>query len=351
MSTPTFGVDNPLTVSQFRSGLGASNSYPLVGPVVINEIMFNPPSPDGIEDNIQDEFVELENLNSFAVPLFDPAAQTNTWGFMNGITYFFPPNISLAAGQTLLVVSFDPQIDLAALAEFRSRYNVSNSVPIFGPYGGHLSNNGERLALYRPDSPLSPPSPDAGFVPYVLVDQINYLPTSPWPAGASGTGLSLQRRIGGAYGNEPANWFVAAPTAGRANTANPFDSNADGLPDAWQLQNFGSINTSLAAPAADPDGDGFNNLQEYLAGTGPKNSASFLKLDSAAVVGAGINLTFTAVAGKTYSVLWSGDLQSGTWSTLVDVAAQNLTGPLTVSDSGNNLNAQRFYRLVTPQAP
>ena len=59
----------------------------------------------------------------------------------------------------------------------------------------------------------------------------------------------------------------------------------------------------------DPDGEGFNNLQEYLAGTNPQDAASFLKLDSAVVAGSGINLAFTAVAGKTYSVLWKGDLR------------------------------------------
>ena len=35
-----------------------------------------------------------------------------------------------------------------------------------------------------------------------------------WPAGTSGTGLSLQRRTLQVYGNDPINWFAAAPTAG-----------------------------------------------------------------------------------------------------------------------------------------
>jgi len=351
MSALSFGVDDPATLDQFRTGTGAANPYPLVGPVVINEIMYYPPSQDGIEDNIQDEYLELENITASSVALFDPAAPTNTWKITGGVSFTFPQNVTLSAGQTLLVVSFDPQLDPVALAEFRSRYNVSNSVPIFGPYGGHLSNNGESIALYRPDSPLLSPSPDAGFVPYVLVEQISYLPIAPWPTGAAGTGSSLQRLIGGAYGNDPANWWVAAPTAGQANTAHPFDSNTDGLPDAWQLQYFGSLSDPNAAPTADPDGDGFNNLQEYLAGTNPRNAASRLKLDSAVVAGSGIDIQFTAVAGKTYSVLWTGSLNNGTWTKLADVPAQSATGPITVTDPDNTLNTQRFYRLVTPQAP
>ena len=351
VSAPSFGVNNPATLTQFRTGQGAVNFYPLVGPVVINEIMFYPPSPNGIEDNIQDEYIELENLDASGVPLFDPASPTNTWQFMNGVTYTFPQNITLPAGQTLLVVSFDPQLDPVALAEFVSRYGVSNNVPIYGPYSGHLANGGESLALYKPDAPLKPPSLDAGYVPYVLVEQINYLAAAPWPARANGTGSSLQRLIAGAYGNEPTNWFVAAPTAGRANIANPFDINGDGLPDAWQLQYFGSLNDPNAAPTADPDGDGFDNLQEYVAGTNPQDATSFLKLDSATSAGSGININFVAVAGKTYSVLWKDDLKNGTWLKLADVPAQHVSGSVAITDANNNLNAQRFYRLVTPQAP
>ncbi len=322
-----------------------------MGPVVINEIMFEPPSPDGVEDNIQDEFLELQNISASDVTLFDPADPTNTWQIMSGVSFTFPQNVTLPAGQSLLVVSFDPQLDPVALAEFRGRYNVSNSVPIFGPYAGHLSNNGESIGLYKPDAPLLPPLPDAGFVPYVLVEQVGYLPTTPWPAGASGTGSSLQRLIGDAYGNDPTNWFVASPTAGRANTVNPSDVNGDGLPDAWQVQYFGSITNPNATPTANPDGDGFNNLQEYIAGTDPTDGNSFLKLDSAVVTGNGIDLRFTAVAGKTYTVLWKDDLNGGTWAKLADVSAQGVTGQITVTDPDDSLNTRRFYRLVTPQMP
>jgi hypothetical protein len=351
LSAPSFGISSPSSVNQFRNGAGATNAYPLVGPIVINEIMFHPPSPDGIEDNIQDEYLELRNITGAGVPLFDPATPTNTWQLAGGVDFVFPQNVTLPAGQSLLVVSFDPQLDSVALAEFRSRYNVTNSISIFGPYSGHLSNNGESLALYKPDAPLQPPSVDAGFVPQILVEQISYLPSAPWPAGADGTGSSLQRLVGAGYGNDPVNWFVAAPTAGRSNTNSPGDLNGDGLPDAWQLQYFSSIEDPEAAPSADPDGDGFDNLQEYQAGTSPVNAADYLKLDLVNVTPGRINIHLTAVAGKTYSVLWSADLKAGTWSKLADVMAQGTTGPITVSDPISTNNAQRFYRLVTPLIP
>ncbi len=43
---------------------------------------------------------------------------------------------------------------------------------------------------------------------------------------------------------------------------------------AWQLQFFGCTNCPQAAVNADPDGDGYNNLQEFVSGTDPTNSVS-----------------------------------------------------------------------------
>lgn len=49
------------------------------------------------------------------------------------------------------------------------------------------------------------------------------------------------------------------------------DTDGEGLPDAWELQHFGSIETN---GGADPDGDRFSNLQEFLAATDPADAAS-----------------------------------------------------------------------------
>jgi hypothetical protein len=99
-----------------------------------------------------------------------------------------------------------------ALANFRARYNVSPLVHVLGPYIGKLGGEGERIELLKPDAPVG------AFVPYVLVDQVEYKSSAPWPSGSvNGGGLTLQRRVGGDYGNDPGNWLAAAPTAGSAN--------------------------------------------------------------------------------------------------------------------------------------
>ena len=350
-SARSFGVDNPSTVDQFRTGTGAPNTAPQVGPVVINEIMFDPPSLDGIEDNTADEYLELLNLTPDTVPLFDPAAPTNTWKLLGGVDYTFPQNITLPAGGYLLLVNFDPGIDTAALAEFRNRYHPDPAVSLFGPYGGNLANPGESIGLYKPDPPQAPPHPDAGFVPYVLVEQINYSGVAPWPTDAVGTGSSLQRRAASSYGNDPANWFVAAPTPSGPNTRNASDSDGDGLPDAWEIQYFGAINDPRATPNADPDGDGFTNAQEYLSGTSPIDANSYLKMDSVGTAGSQTVIQFSAIAGKTYSVLYRDDLVGGPWFKLADVPAQPSAGLISVPDPTAGGASTRFYRLATPSQP
>jgi hypothetical protein len=197
--------------------LGQANAAPLVGPVVINEIMYNPTNGAGFTGD--DEYLELRNVTGGVVPLFDPVNAGNTWRIAGGVDFVFAPNTSLAANGFALVVPFDPA-NAALLASFRAKYGISAAVQVFGPYGGRLNNAGENVELYKPDAPQPQGAPDAGFVPYVLVDRVNYGDSAPWPSGAvDGGGLSLQRQGSASYGNEPLSWRASAPTPGAANGA------------------------------------------------------------------------------------------------------------------------------------
>ena len=103
--------------------------------------------------------------------------------------------------------------------------------------------------------------------------------------------------------------------------------------------------------ALDFDGDGLSNLEEYLAGTHPKQADSGLTLQ-ATRNGAITELRFDAVGGRTYSILFSATLDLPIhWQRLVDVPAQ--AGSLTVMVPDNSAAAgrQRFYRIVTPALP
>jgi hypothetical protein len=48
------------------------------------------------------------------------------------------------------------------------------------------------------------------------------------------------------------------------------DSDADGLPDSWEILYFGNISQNASG---DPDGDGVTNLVEYLQGRNPTKGA------------------------------------------------------------------------------
>jgi hypothetical protein len=347
MSARSFGVTNPTTVAQFRTGTGAANPYPLVGPVVISEINYRPASSYNGDTNAA-EFIELLNIASTNVPLYDPNATSNTWRLADGVDFVFPTNVSLPVGGSLLIVSFDPVADSVKSNWFRSTYAVPASVPMLGPYAGGLASEGEDLELLKPDPPQAPPSPDAGFVPYVLVEHVHYLATGPWPTNGIGSGASLQRSFARNFGNEPLNWFTGAPSPGRALN----DSDGDGLPDYWELAyglnpNDGSGNNGASG---DFDGDRQSNGQEFLAGTSPTSSADNLRFRSVVRSGNTVRLQFNAGGGRTYSVLFSNNSPLGPWQKLADAPLSPSPTVIEIIDSNLNVGL-RFYRLVAPQIP
>jgi hypothetical protein len=332
-------------VLQSTNTLGTNNALPWVGPVVISEIMYHPPA--GVDTNRPlDEFVELQNLTAVTVPLFSIGHDTNTWQLGNAVDYTFPTNVTLSPNGRLLVVGFDPA-DAAHLAAFRLAYGVPADVAVFGPWTGRLNNAGEPLELKMPDEPRV--SPTNTVVPYYLVDKVHYLSQPPWPPDADGLGSSLQRGTLGAYGNDPTNWFAAGVTAGLANQATPPlgpDSDGDGMPDAWELAN--GTDPWINDANADPDHDGFTNLQEYWAGTSPTNAASALRIESAFELADGSQvLSFTAMSNHSYTVLYREEQLFTAWQKLTDVLSQATTRVAWITNRAGT-NSARFYRLVTP---
>lgn len=337
-------------VAQVSRTPRAANAGPRIGPVVLSEIMFQPP-PAGTNNNTLDEFLELQNVSAGSVPLYDPEAATNTWRLRGGVEFDFPPGVVLSAGQTLLLVNFDPEFDFGPLAAFRARYHVPADTRILGPYRGNLNNAGERLALYRPDPPQTPDSPNPGEAPRVLVEEVHYSPLPPWPAGANGTGLSLQRVNVRLFGDDPANWQAAEPTAGRPAPDSDPDWDDDGLPNDWEIAMGLDPHNATGDHGAhgDPDRDGLINLAEFQAGTHPGEAASVLEIRGVDVSAVETVIRFEAVDGRTYSVLFADDPANGPWQRLADVPAEPGVREVVVRDPAHA--ATRYYRLVTPKLP
>ena len=198
---------NVFFTAQSATTLGGANAGPKVGPVVISEINYRPVDLPGGVDNDVDEYIELANISGVPVKLFDPTHATNTWHLRGGVDLDLPPGVTLPANGFALLVNFNPANTATSVA-FRSRFNVPPSVPLFGPYSGKLDNGGERVRLYQPDTP------ELGEVPYVLVDEVDYRSTFPWPSAPDGVGPTLQRIIATAFGNDPTNWTGVGPSPG-----------------------------------------------------------------------------------------------------------------------------------------
>ena len=202
LTAPTFGQDSPASVAVFRTGTGAANAAPLVGPVTINEIMYHPPDTTNGADVTSDEFIELANVTTNPVDL-------GGWRLAGDTGYTFPAGAGIGATGYLLVVSFSPT-NAAALAAFRSSYGLATNVTVCGPYSDALANSTMELELEYP-------AVTGGYSTFIPVDRVAYRDLAPWPTTPDGQGPSLQRMSSSVIGNTAANWTGATSTPGRAN--------------------------------------------------------------------------------------------------------------------------------------
>jgi aryl-phospho-beta-D-glucosidase BglC (GH1 family) len=118
----------------------------------------------------------------------------------------------------------------------------------------------------------------------------------------------------------------------------------------WQIQYFGSITNPAAAANVDADGDGFTNLQKFLAGTDPTNPAAAFRITS--IVGNGADVLISWMTGfrKTNALQVTAGDGSGDYNTsnFADIfTVTNTTGSVTnYLDSGAITNAPVLYYRV-----
>jgi 1,4-alpha-glucan branching enzyme len=125
----------------------------------------------------------------------------------------------------------------------------------------------------------------------------------------------------------------------------PVDADTNGLPDAWEQAHF--TNEVLAAPGEDVDGDGADNLSEYLAHTDPRDSNSVLRLHQLQLDSGGCSLWWTSVGGTRYRLEHSAEIDA----TQSGAGFQPLPRPLEQEVDPAPYGAPSAMSFLDPVAP
>ncbi len=215
---------------------GAANSDPLVGPVVISEIMYHPPVSEA-------EYIELTNIESNQVTLYD-ADLGEPWRMTKGIDHVFSSSspVVMQPGEKLILAR--------NATAFASEYGAPPGTQVIQWDAGALDNGGETLEISLPGD-----TNQVGELQFVRIDRVDFSDDAPWPTGPDGGGTALARINERAYGNDFANWREASATPGQTGF--------------MEWLGGQSLPAGQDGPNDDPDGDGIQTAIEYACGTDP----------------------------------------------------------------------------------
>ncbi len=334
-SAHTFGQDKPPDVATFRTGTGAANAAPQIGPVTINEIMYHPfditnvvSGVTNVTDDSRDEFIELYNLSTNTMDL-------SGWMLTGTVSFTFTNGTTLAAGGYLLLVSFDPSVT-TNLTAFQTYYGITNLPAIYGPYSDKLPNSTALLELAYPML-------INGYTNYINVDKVEYRDDSAWPGKADGKGQSLSRASSSVIGNNASNWTSKTPTPGAVNkgvVTNAVIATTSPLPGG--VVGVGYTNTFAATGGATPYSWSITSgsvsglslaTNGILSGTPAAAGTNIFTVQLADSIGFITNKQFTLVIVTTAPSITTSSLSNGVIGTAysITLTAMNGTSPYTWS--------------------
>jgi hypothetical protein len=122
-----------------------------------------------------------------------------------------------------------------------------------------------------------------------------------------------------------------------------FQSPASSISYAW-LQQFG-LATDGSADFADPDGDGMNNWQEWIAGTDPTSGISRLAMLNPTGSIPNLTLRWQSVTGRNYFVQRSSSLTAPAPFLIIATNVVGLTNLTSFTDTNATGHGPFFYRV------
>lgn len=126
------------------------------------------------------------------------------------------------------------------------------------------------------------------------------------------------------------------------------DSDGDGVPDWWTQKFFNHADGQAADQSRaddDADGDGMSNLAEYVSGTDPMDSTSYLHMLNVETQGDDKFISWSAIGGVSYVLQIATNLPDGFFD-LSPVITLDQDGTASFTDVGAATNSpERFYRV------
>jgi PKD repeat protein len=133
----------------------------------------------------------------------------------------------------------------------------------------------------------------------------------------------------------------------RGGNHSSVDHVGDGIPDWWRALYFGGDGTTTNAASCatcNPDGDSFNNWQEYLADTNPTNAPSCFHIHRISI-STNVAAFYQSSASRKYTLYYATNLTSGAWTNIPSQTDISGSGGVDALSDSSPADTQRFYRI------
>ncbi len=274
----------------------------------ITEVLYHPLAPAadeltaGFNAANDFEFIRLTNTGATPVDL------TGIY-FSHGVEFTATAGLQnwLPAGQSVIIAG---NVDA-----YNYRYGAGATV--LGKFKGNLDDNGEHVVLNDKTG--------------AVISDFTYSDKAPWPKQAD-RGYSLLNTSGDQ--NVPGNWRVSLDPGGAG--VNSYAS--------WQKRYFSNADIPFQTMSQDTDGDGLNNLGEYVFGTDPRSSGS--GENAMGWTTPGVTPFFnvrrrTGLTGVTFVFETSTGLGAASWTSTG-------AGPVSVTDNGDGTETATWQSPAPP---